>query len=136
MRSIRIVGLVRASKQPQIKLLFNIAALESLLLTKNDRDYLGNKLAEKTAFLLGKDFEQRMKIFRDIKKLYSKRSALIHGGKEQDISIRDERQSEMYVKEVIFKLAELYKQYKEIEGKSKSSQSEGLEDLFNSLKFG
>ncbi|GAG22799.1 unnamed protein product, partial [marine sediment metagenome] len=134
-RSIRIMGLARTSSQPQIRLLFNIASLESLLLSKNDRDYLGTKLAEKVAFLLGDNFDQRMNIIKDIKTLYRKRSAIIHGGKEKGISKKDELQSEMYTEAVIFKLSELSKDYQKIESKSKPEEAEGVEDLINKLKF-
>jgi len=135
LRALRIFGLARLSKEPEIKFLFNVAALESLLLTKNDRDYLGYKLAEKTAFLLGNNFEERMKIYRDMKRIYGKRSALIHGGEDEKLSEKDEHVSEMYVRSVIFKLLELLDKYTKMECKSSPTDQEGLEDFLNALKF-
>jgi hypothetical protein len=53
--------------------------LESLLLDKNDRDYLRWRLAEKCAFLFGKN---KKEIFDKVKKTYDKRSSFVHGSGE------------------------------------------------------
>ncbi|AKJ38511.1 HEPN domain-containing protein [Methanosarcina barkeri] len=64
---------------------FNLVmfALEGLLLTENDKDYLGTKLSEKAAFLTEKQSRERRKeIYHTMKAMYSKRSNFVHQKKK------------------------------------------------------
>ncbi len=47
LQALRVYGLSRLSYKPEIRFLLLISSFEALLLTKNDRDYLGKKLSEK-----------------------------------------------------------------------------------------
>lgn len=64
---------------------FNLVmfALEGLLLTENDKDYLGKRLSEKVAFLTEKQSRERRKeIYHTMKAMYSKRSNFVHQKKK------------------------------------------------------
>lgn len=63
----------------QVRFVLLVTCLESLLSTDSDRDYLGWKLAEKTAFLS----KNRRLVFKGVKEAYGKRSAFIHGSSSQ-----------------------------------------------------
>ena len=134
LQSLQVYGLSRLSQKVEIRFIFLVSSFESLLLTENDRDYLGKKLAEKTAFLLKEDYEERLKLYKQMKGFYGKRSGLIHSGKTQ-ISDVEVRAIENIFKAVVFKLLELSASYTKMEQKQRESEQEGIEDLVNKLKF-
>jgi len=136
LQAIQIFWFSKLSKKTEIRFLMIISAFESLLLTENDRDYLGKKLAEKTAFLLGKDYDEKMELYRLIKKYYGIRSKLVHGSITK-ISGSDEFTAKNIFMDLIFKLLELTKDYNKMEQKdtNKPQDKEGVEDLINRLKF-
>ncbi|MEN6551299.1 MAG: hypothetical protein ABFC34_00270 [Methanobacterium sp.] len=64
-----------------VEIKFNLVmfALEGLLLTNNDINYLGKKLSEKAAFLTEKEsIDRRKEIYHEMKAMYSKRSNFVH----------------------------------------------------------
>jgi hypothetical protein len=61
------------------RLVKTIIALESLL-TLDNREAVQNNIAERTAFILGKDFKTRKSIKRFIKDVYGYRSETVHNG--------------------------------------------------------
>lgn len=103
-----------------VRFLLCIVSLEALLISKNDRDYLGWKLCEKVSFLLGtsefwvrtyhkigadhidpshvplpstvtrKISENRRALYYKMRDLYDKRSGFAHGGMNQRNKITDE----------------------------------------------
>ena len=134
LQAIRIFWLSRLSHKTEIRFLMLISAFESLLLTKNDRDYLGKKLSEKVVFLIEKDYKKRIKLYKDMKKYYRKRSRLVHEGNVK-ISKEDEMAVENIFRRVLFRLLELSKEYSKMEQKSSEKDKEGIEDYINKLKF-
>lgn len=77
--ALKIFSLHVNATSVEIKFSLVMFALEGLLLTDNDRDYLGKKLSEKSAFLTEKQSaDRRKKIYRDMKEMYSKRSNFVH----------------------------------------------------------
>ena len=70
----------------QVRFVLLTTCLESLLVAKSDRDYLRWKLAEKTAFLGGKN--QRL-AYKWVKDAYDKRSTFIHGSSSEIINKDD-----------------------------------------------
>jgi hypothetical protein len=62
-----------------VKFVLLVTCLESLLMGKSDRDYLGARLSEKSAFLFPNDREV---MYNRVKKAYDKRSAFIHGSEK------------------------------------------------------
>jgi len=134
LQAIRIFWLSRLSHKIEIRFLMLISAFESLLLTKNDRDYLGKKLSEKVAFLIESDYKKRINLYKHMKKYYGKRSELVHGGNVK-ISEEDEMTVENIFRRLLFKLLELSKEYNKMEQKSSKKGKEGVEDFINKLKF-
>src|SRR5947209_18282844 len=67
------------SYSPEITFITLISALESLLLGKSDRDYIGLKISEKVAFLMFDEQGERLQVFKNMKKYYDIRSSLVHG---------------------------------------------------------
>ena len=136
LQSLQIYGLSRVTKQIEIRFLLMISAFESLLLTKNDRDYLGKKLSEKTAFLIEEKHNERLYLYKLMKDYYGKRSSLVHGGKNK-IDKSDERTVNEIFEILIFKLLELSKKYDKMEQKysNRPEEKEGIEDLINEYKF-
>jgi len=133
-QAIQIFWLSRLSQRNEIRFLILISAFESLLLTQNDRDYLGLKLAEKTTFLLEKETDKRKKLYKLMKKYYSKRSDLVHKG-ENKITDADERTANNIFTNLVFKMLDLTGSYEKLEQKSNDRDKQGVEDYIDSLRF-
>lgn len=76
--ALRIFGIQVSITNVQVRFVLLVTCLESLLSTDSG-DYLGWKLAEKTAFL-GKN---RRLVYEGVRESYAKRSAFIHGSSSQ-----------------------------------------------------
>ncbi len=112
----------------EIKLIVLISALETLLLADPDRYYIGEKTAEKTALLLGKAYDDRMKIYKFIKSQYTARSNFVHEG-ESNIKGQHIQALERYSQEIFFKMLDYSKRYSKISGEK------GLDAIFYQIKF-
>lgn len=134
LQAIQIFGLSKLSQKTEIRYLMIISSLESLLLTKNDRDYLGTKLAEKTAFLMEENPQKRLDLYKYVKKAYAKRSSLIHGSIVK-ITKNEESEVENLFIDLIYKLLILSREYEKMEQKSHENDKEGIEDYINKLRF-
>ena len=134
LQAIQVYGLSRLSHKPEIRFIFLVSSFESLLLTEDDRDYLGKKLSEKTAFLLENTYEKRLDLYKIMKRLYGKRSSLIHNGKT-NISDAEIKKLEGLFRILVFRILELNKIYSKMEQKSQDKDREGIEDYINMLKF-
>jgi hypothetical protein len=75
---IRLFGLAMEAFQPEIKFSLFTNALEGLLMTKGDRDYLRMRLAEKVSFLLETESSRRKEMFEMVRDLYDRRSDFVH----------------------------------------------------------
>ncbi len=112
-----------------------ITCLESLLLTQSDRDYILWKLAEKSAFLIGK----KMKTINAFVKLaYKKRSAFIHEKthkkKDEIITEADVLQIQSLVFSVLRELMRFREQgYAEVE---KKPNVKSIDQYIEEIKFG
>lgn len=123
---IDIFGLIQMSTPLKIRFMLCIMSLEALLLSGDDKDYLGWKLAEKLAFLLGnseywirtyygvgiehlfpnhvpipnelthKVVENRRALNHKIRELYGKRSGFAHGSTRKNEQITEEDYSFIY----------------------------------------
>lgn len=107
LNAIDVFGMIESSTPLHIRFMLCIIALEGMLLSKDDRDYLGWKLAEKISFLLGDSWawmattynigheqsetitpefiakntpEARIMLSDKVKELYNKRSSFAHHG--------------------------------------------------------
>ena len=133
-QAIQVFWMSRLSSRTEIRFLILIAAFESLLLTQNDRDYLGVKLAEKTTFLLEKEADKRTELFKLMKTYYGKRSDLVHKG-DNRITRADELTAENIFRNLVFRMLELTSIYQKMEQKGHDRDRQGIEDYIDSLKF-
>jgi hypothetical protein len=62
-----------------IQLFTNLAILFECLLG-TDRQELKHKICERAALILGKNGEERLAIYKDVKNIYDQRSKIVHGG--------------------------------------------------------
>lgn len=134
LNSLKVFGLSRQSNRIENRFLLLISAFESLLLSKNDKDYLGLKFAEKTAFLLLKKGTERRDLFIRLKKYYNMRSRLVHDG-EAKMEKKDLSYLENVYLHLIMKIVDLSKKYDKMERKSSDKDKLGLEDYIEFLKF-
>lgn len=134
LRSLPIYWLSQSSQTYEIQFLLMISATESLLLTENDRDYLGMKIAEKTAFLLSNEGSKRLEIYKIMKKYYSKRSKIVHTG-QKDVSRDDVLNMQNIYLNLMLKLLDLSNTYLKMEQKSNDNEPEGIENLMLKQKF-
>jgi Apea-like HEPN len=75
---------------PASKLVFILAALESILLKDSSEPIQGN-LAERMAFIVGPSLAKRKEIVNIVKKTYGMRSKFIHHGETiDDLTVLDE----------------------------------------------
>lgn len=74
----RLSGLAIEANRPEVSFTLLTTALEALLMTEGDRDYLRLKIAEKTAFLLENDPHERAMLFEVVKDAYDRRSDFVH----------------------------------------------------------
>jgi len=80
--ALKIYSLHVNATSVDVKFILVMFALEGLLLTENDRDYLGKKLSEKATFLSERDPDNRKNLYRKMKTTYSKRSNFVHQKKK------------------------------------------------------
>lgn len=134
--SLQIYWLSLLSYNVEIKFLMLISACESLLHTKSDRDYLGYKLAEKTAFLLETEGQRRIELYRLMKEFYEKRSDLVHGGLKNITTDNVKTLKDIY-NALVYKLLELSKTYDKMELRNKNNKDDknGVDDYLEQLKF-
>lgn len=112
----------------EIKLVVLISALETLLLADYDQYYIGEKTAEKTALILGKTYNERIKIYKFIKSQYSARSNFVHKG-ESNIKEQSINELNNLCQRAFFKVLEYSKTYSYITGEN------GIDSIFIKMKF-
>jgi hypothetical protein len=100
-RAIRIYGTQESIISEQVRFLLLITCLETLLMSKSDRDYILWRLAEKTAFVLGGNMQKTNDYIKDA---YEKRSRYIHGDSKQTITDEDIVKAKKIVGDLIWKL--------------------------------
>lgn len=83
--TINIFGIQTGIEDKNVKLILLISCLEGLLLSSSDKDYLGWKLAEKTSFILHKNWKKRQATSDFITNMYEKRSRFVHQDKKKRI---------------------------------------------------
>jgi hypothetical protein len=133
-RSLELYWLSQSTQKREIQFILLISTLESLLLTKEDRDYLGLKLAEKSAFLLENEQDNRIAVYKEIKRFYNLRSELIHSGSRK---IQDSELIRLngLIKRILFRILDLSILYDQMEIKSKEMEIDGIEDTLLKMKF-
>lgn len=107
----------------RVRFILLATCLESLLMGKSDRDYLGWRLAEKSAFLFPTNREA---IYQRVKKAYDMRSGFIHGSNEL-ITKNDRSNLQALIVSILRRLIEL-----ENEG---FKSIERIDEYIRTLKF-
>jgi hypothetical protein len=93
------------------RILFYVAAIENLILGRNDRGALGLKFRQKGAILLADKPKKRLDLVIELKKMYKKRSETAHGGKS-DYDFFLTTSSRHYLREIIMKIMHLIDKHK------------------------
>lgn len=164
LNAIDVYGLIESDTPLHVKFLLCIIGLESLLLGKDDRDYLGTKIAEKVTFLLSdvhwwlmeiyditfdesdkitKHFIKKHKInsrlllHKKIKEFYKKRSGLAHDGLnlKKNITRNDYSWASNFLRWTVEILSEKTNEFTHIAQKSKDDEK-CLDLYFQKLKYG
>jgi len=115
--SIHWYGLAIKDAQEVDKFVKLIVSLEALLLNKNDK-FKKHLLADRAAFILGKDKDAREKIFDLITKSYSLRGDIVHEG-ILDFSNEETENLLSVLRALIFKMAKLSEKVSDLEEISK-----------------
>jgi len=100
--TLRMFAIQVSISNVQVRFVLLVTCLESLLST-DDRDYLGWKLGEKTAFILGRN---RRICFQGVRDAYKKRSEYVHGNSSTTITEDDVNTMQATVIAVLKKLIE------------------------------
>jgi hypothetical protein len=117
--TLRMFGIQVSITNVQVRFVLLVTCLESLLSTD-----IGEKLAEKTAFLLGKN---RRICYQGVREAYRKRSAFIHGSSSKIITEDDVNTMQGTVISVLRKLIEL--------GDSGYTKMEEIDEFVEKIKF-
>ncbi|MEQ1917852.1 MAG: hypothetical protein ABL955_01525 [Elusimicrobiota bacterium] len=77
-RAFKFLFATRTSSSTLLKVAYQCSFLEAMFCT--DSGEISHKIAERAAVFLGSDMEERARVYRFLKKAYSVRSRVIHGG--------------------------------------------------------
>ncbi len=137
--ALRIYRLQQTVADDQVRFLLLVTCLESLLMTKSDRDYILWRLAEKVTFILSETERdvsmQETNSF--IKEAYNKRSAFVHGSANIDeiITFSDTVRLDVFVYELVWSIIDnfLGKGYTKIQ---KTKDKKSIDEYIEQRKFG
>jgi hypothetical protein len=132
--AVRIYGIQTSVTNEQVRFVLLVTCLESLLMTGSDKDYILWRLAEKAAFVIGRN---KLKINNMIKEAYGKRSAFVHGTTKEDelVTENDIFETEGLVVNLVWKLVfEFLKNgYASIQ---KTENAKSIDEYVLETKFG
>jgi hypothetical protein len=131
--SSKMYWLALQSYSPEITFISLISALESLLLGKDDRDYIGLKISEKVAFLMADEQQARLELYKTMKKYYDIRSSLVHGKSGKAVKV--ERADVDTIKQIFRAVYEKVMHMAETYTGLTSDDGKGLDDYINELRF-
>lgn len=117
------------------RLFFYAAAIERLILGNEDEKSIGSKFSQKGALLLSIDVKERLDLFKELKSIYRKRSAIAHGGKlEYDFNLTTN--CRYYLQRLILKLVYLVDKYNlKTVNKNGSISGESLDEFLDIIIF-
>ncbi len=131
--SSKMYWLALQSSSPEVTFIALISALESLLLSESDRDYIGLKLSEKVTFLMADEQKVRLDIYKRMKKYYNMRSALVHGKPGKAVVV--ERADVETVKQIFTAVFEKVLSMVETYTSFHTDDDKGFDDYINELRF-
>lgn len=137
--ALRIYRLQQPVADDQVRFLLLVTCLESLLMTKSDRDYILWRLAEKVTFILSETERdvsmQETNSF--IKEAYNKRSAFVHGSANIDeiITFSDTVRLDVFIYKLVWSIINnfLGKGYTKIQ---KTKDKKSIDEYIEQRKFG
>jgi len=88
------------------ELFYYVAAIENLVIGKDDRDVLRWKIPEKAAFLLEGDLSRRLEVVAKLRNLYDARSTIAHGSMSH-VEPRNVQLAREYLIRIITEVLEL-----------------------------
>ena len=159
--AIDIYGMMERETALKLKFLLSVMAVESLLLGKDDKDFLGWKLREKVAMLLGdtpvwvkqylgKEPEEKLtdeerdkarsaaraELAKSVGKIYDKRSALVHQDAGEEITEDDFIYASNIMRFSLHRILRLYNE-KGVRRVSKTStvDPQSLDGFIESMKY-
>jgi hypothetical protein len=151
-------GMMESGTPLEMKFLLSVIATESLLMGKEDKDFLGWKLREKVAILLGdtpgwlrqylgkRDLTEkecngariaaRADLAKKVREMYDRRSALVHRDNEDEITEDDFRFASMIMRFSLHRILRLYSE-RGIRRVSKAStvDPQSIDGFMESLKY-
>ena len=162
--AIEVYGLIDDNTSLHVSFLLCVIALEGLLLSGNDRDYLGWKLSEKITYLIGESeawmimffnlppqmtgtishfkekhlLEAKIGLSQLVKELYGKRSGFAHSGltdSEESISEEDFQKVDSIRRWIIERLLELSRNGITHLKKGKGIDNDSLDVYIQKLKY-
>jgi len=101
-----------ATQNRNLSFLSLMVSLETLL--NPGKHEITYRISRNTAVLLGKDVKDSRKIFREVRELYAKRSAIVHSGKSDIVNNEDLSKLRYYVRESIKRIYRTGKDKNEI----------------------
>ena len=102
--------------------------MECLLANENNFSSISAAIAEKCAYLIGKNQKERMDVFKLAKELYNLRSALVHGNSNN--SITEEKVWQAYDLAMA-----VYREITQMTVDGKISSQEELDHYIMDIKF-
>jgi len=114
-------------------LFYYVAAIENLILGKNDRDVLRWRFAEKAAFLLEGDLTGRLEIVNAFKSLYDARSTIAHGIMRKSENRKISQAKESLIK-IIIRILELIDK-KGLISVSSEGKNNSLDEYVDQIKY-
>lgn len=159
--AIDIYGMIEEDTPVPLKFLLSVIAIESLLLSRDDRDFLGWKLREKVAILLGdtpgwlreflkkdklteEEYEKervaaRAELAKRVGRMYDKRSGIAHpkpSGNDEKVTEDDFQFASMIFRFSIQRILSLYTVKKITRvGKTDTIDEKSLDSFIESLKY-
>lgn len=112
----------------EIKLLYSVLALEKLLSNPTSFSSISAAVAEKCAFLLASNYDERFKIFKKAKELYKVRSGLTHGSTSEETTEADVKIAHSLGINVLLRIIDLNREHK-------FSSVADLDSYINKIKF-
>jgi hypothetical protein len=114
------------------ELFYYVAAIENLIIGKDDRD-LGWKFSERAAFLLEDDLIGRLEVVGKLRGLYRQRSAIAHGGIFHGKTSTTQMARD-YLVRIIEKILELIDK-RGLKGLSSKKKDDSLDEYIDGIKY-
>ncbi|NWG36125.1 HEPN domain-containing protein [Nitrososphaera sp.] len=132
--AVHLFAVATSVSYPEVKFVILCSAMEAMLLSSGDKDYLGWKLAERAAFLL-EPKAKRESTAKEVADLYNMRSRFVHqDAKDEPITSADYSSIENVMLNVLLRLIEMRKRGYTRVSKCKNAQL-SIADYVDMVKY-